>query len=183
MQMTILTTDTAPEASRPVLEAIAADLGLVPNLAATIAASPTLLSAFDGLRRAVAGAGLDPILREVAGLAVGVAVDNAYGVAFHSTVLARLGLSEADIGALRAGGAPSDPTAAAVAMLARDVVLGRGRVPAATVEAARAAGLTTEAVLEVVAECTFAGLVGVVDNLAGRVPLDGFLAERAWSAA
>jgi hypothetical protein len=36
-------------------------------------------------------------------------------------------------------------------------------------------------VLDVVAECTFAGLVGVVDNLAGRVELDGFLAARAWA--
>jgi Flp pilus assembly protein protease CpaA len=38
-----------------------------------------------------------------------------------------------------------------------------------------AAGHDTEQVLEIVAECTFVGLVGVVDNLAGRVPLDGFL--------
>jgi hypothetical protein len=31
-----------------------------------------------------------------------------------------------------------------------------------------------------VAECTFAGLVGVMDNLADRVDLDGFLMPRAW---
>ena len=36
--------------------------------------------------------------------------------------------------------------------------------------------------LEVVAECTFAGLVGTVDNLAGRVDLDAFLHEHAWVA-
>lgn len=29
------------------------------------------------------------------------------------------------------------------------------------------------------AECAFASLVGIVDNLAGRVPLDPFLARRA----
>jgi alkylhydroperoxidase family enzyme len=183
MQMTVHTIDTAPDASRPVLESIAADLGLVPNLAAAIATSPTLLGAFDALRRAVGAAGLDPVHREVAGLAVGVAVDNAYGVAFHSTVLGRLGVAEADIDALRAGAAPADPTLAVVAALARDVVVTRGKVPAATVEAAARAGLSTEAVLEIVAECTFAGLVGVVDNLAGRVALDDFLAPQAWSAA
>ena len=43
------------------------------------------------------------------------------------------------------------------------------------------AGLTTVDVLEVVAECTFATLVGLIDNIAGRVELDGFLAPRAWS--
>ena len=182
MQMTIHTTDTAPAASRPVLEGIESDLGLVPNLAAAIAASPTLLGAFDGLRRAVGAAALDPVLREVAGLAVGVAVDNAYGVAFHSTVLGRLGVDESDIAAVRAGRAPADPARAAVHDLARDLVVHRGKVPAATLDAAARAGLSTESVLEVVAECTFAGLVGVVDNLAGRVTLDEFLTPRAWTA-
>ena len=82
MQLTIHTTESAPPASKPILDGIASDLGLVPNMAATIAASPALLSAFDGLRRAVASAQLDTTSREVAGVAVGVAVDNHYGVAF-----------------------------------------------------------------------------------------------------
>jgi alkylhydroperoxidase family enzyme len=182
MQLTIHTSATAPPASRPLLEGIADDLGLVPNLAGTVAASPTLLAAFDALRRAVGAAGLDPVLREVAGLAVGVAVDNAYGVAFHSTVLARMGTSEADLDAMRGGRPPLDPAAAAVYALARDVVLTRGKVDDTVVDRARSAGLSTEAVLDVVAECTFAGLVGTVDNLAGRVPLDDFLAPQAWKA-
>jgi alkylhydroperoxidase family enzyme len=181
MQMTIHSIDSAPAPSRPVLEGIAADLGVVPNLAATIAESPTLLAVFDALRRAVGAAGLDPVDREVAGLAVGVAVDNAYGVAFHSTVLGRLGLDDADIEAMRAGTPPADPRRAAVHALAREVVLTRGKVPPATLDAATRAGLATEAILEVVAECTFAGLVGVVDNLADRVTLDEFLAPRAWT--
>ena len=89
MQLAILTTDDAPAASRAVLDGIAADLGLVPNLAAATAASPALLAGFDGLRRAVASAKLDPVLREIAGVAVGVAVGNRYGVAFHSTMLGK----------------------------------------------------------------------------------------------
>ena len=35
-------------------------------------------------------------------------------------------------------------------------------------------------ILEVVTECVFASLVGIVDNLAGRVELDEFLQPRAW---
>ena len=113
MQLTIQTLDSAPADSRPILQAIAADLGLVPNLAATAATSPALLAGFDGLRRAVGSTKLDPVLREVAGLAVGVAVDNHYGVAFHSTVLAGLGLDDADIERIRAGRVPADPKRAA----------------------------------------------------------------------
>ncbi len=106
MQLPIHTVDTAPAESRDLLEGIRADLGVLPNLAATAATSPALLAGFDGLRRAVATTKLDPVLREVTGLAVGVAVDNRYGVAFHSTMLAGLGVDEADIDAMRRGGAP-----------------------------------------------------------------------------
>ena len=70
---------------------------------ATAAASPALLAGFDGLRRAVASTKLDPVLREVTGLAVGVAVDNHYGVAFHSMMLAGLGVDAVDIDAMRHG--------------------------------------------------------------------------------
>lgn len=180
MQLAIHTLDDAPADSRPLLEGIAADLGLVPNLAATAAASPALLAGFDGLRRAVAVTKLDPALREVAGLTVGVAVDNHYGVAFHSTMLAGLGVDEADIAAMRDGNAPSDATQAAVHDLARDIVTGRGHVPDSTVDRAAEAGLATETILEVLLECTFAGFVGMLDNLADQVELDGFLAARAW---
>lgn len=181
MQLTIHTVDTAPGASRPLLEGIAEDLGLVPNLAASVAESPTLLAVFDALRRAVGAAPLDPVLREVAGLAVGVAVDNAYGVAFHSTVLRRLGVTEADLQAMRSGLGPEDPVACAVFTFAHDLVHTRGKVDDAVVERLTRAGLSTETILELVAECTFASLVGLVDNLAGRVPLDDFLTPLAWA--
>jgi alkylhydroperoxidase family enzyme len=182
MQLTIYSPETAPEASKPILDGIRDDLGLVPNMAATAAGSPALLRAFDGLRRAVGSGELDPIAREVAGVAVGVAVDNQYGVAFHSTVLGRLGLDDAEIERLRGGQAPSDPKLAAVYGLAREIVLNRGKVDDEAAARATAAGVTTTEVLEIVAECTFAGLVGTLDNLAERVDLDEFLVPRAWAA-
>jgi alkylhydroperoxidase family enzyme len=180
MDLPILTVDTAPAASRPILEGIAADLGFVPNLAATIAASPTLLRAFDGLRRAVGEESFDPRLRETAGVAVGVAVDNAYGVAFHSTVLGRLGVAEDDIEAMRQGSEPGVPALAAAYAFSRALVLDRGDVDPTIVQRALAAGLTPPDLLQLLAECVFASLVGLVDNLAGRVALDEFLRPRAW---
>jgi alkylhydroperoxidase family enzyme len=181
MRLTPLLPDAVPPASQPILDTIADDLGFVPNMAATIAASPTLLMAFDAVRRALAGARLDPVAREIAGLAVGVAVDNRYGVAFHSTVLDRLGVDGAEIARMRAGETPTDPRFAAVHGFARDVALTRGKIEAHELAGLAAAGYDTSEVLEIVAECTFAGLVGVVDNLAGHVPLDAFLERRAWN--
>jgi alkylhydroperoxidase family enzyme len=182
MNLNILTPDDAPMASRAVLEGIAADLGFVPNLAAATAASPTLLSAFDALRRTVSDATFDPVHREIAGVAVGVAVDNAYGVAFHSTVLSSLGVEADDIDAMRAGTEPNDPVHAAVYAFARDVAVQRGKVTDDVLNHAHDAGLSDAALLQLVAECVFAGLVGIVDNLAGRVPLDEFLQPQAWKA-
>jgi alkylhydroperoxidase family enzyme len=180
MNLTVLTADTAPPASRPVLETIAGDLGFVPNLAAVAAASPTLLAAFDALRRTVADPAFPAVHREIVGVAVGVAVDNAYGVAFHSTVLARLGVDEREIDAMRAGTEPTDPVHAAIYAFARVVVMQRGKVDDDVLHRASDAGLTDADVLQLVAECTFAGLVGTIDNLAGRVPLDEFLRPRQW---
>jgi alkylhydroperoxidase family enzyme len=182
MHLPITTLDTTPVESKPILDGIVEDLGFVPNLAATAAASPTLLRAFDALRRAVGSAELDPVLREVTGLAVGVAVDGAYGVAFHSTILARLEVGDAEIDRMRAGQPPTDARAAAVHDLARAVVLNRGKVDDALSARVADAGLTTGDVLEIVTECAFASLVGIIDNLAGRVELDAFLAPRAWTA-
>jgi hypothetical protein len=65
--------------------------------------------------------------------------------------------------------------------LARGIAAGRGNVPDSTVDRATEAGLTTETILEILLESTFAGLVGMIDNLAGRVELDGLLAARAWT--
>jgi alkylhydroperoxidase family enzyme len=182
MDLTIHTSETAPAGSTALLEGIADDLGFVPNLAGVVAASPALLAGFDGLRRAVSSSGLDPVLRESAGVAVGVSVDNRYGVAFHSTRLGSLGVAAEEIARMRDGAEPADPRIAAVYALAREVVLSRGKVAATTVDRALAAGLTVSDLLDVVAECTFAGLVGTIDNLAGRVDLDEFLQPRAWAA-
>jgi alkylhydroperoxidase family enzyme len=180
MKLKIHTPESTPAASKALLDGVVADLGFVPNMVATIAESPALLGAFDALRRAVNAMELDPVHREIAGVAVGVAVDNAYGVAFHSTVLDRLGVDGSEIDKMRTGNPPSDATGAAVYNLAREVALTRGKVDDETVTRVADLGFSTSAILEIVTECTFAGLVGVVDNLAGRVQLDEFLLPRAW---
>jgi alkylhydroperoxidase family enzyme len=182
VRLTTHTRDTAPADARLLLDGIAADVGMVPNLAAAIAASPTLLAAFDGIRRAVGAGTLDPAHREAAGVAVGVAVDNAYGVAFHSTVLARLGVADDEIKRMRAGEEPVDEPTAAVYALARQLALHRGKDTDAAITRATTAGLSTAHVLEVVGETVFASLVGLIDNLADRVPLDDFLRPQAWTA-
>jgi alkylhydroperoxidase family enzyme len=181
MELTIHTITTAPDESRPVLEGIQADFGFIPNLAATAAESPALLAGFDGLRRAAGATQLDPVDREVAGVATGIVVGNRYGVAFHSTRLAGLGVDEDDLAAMRAGHAPSGERRAAVYEFARAVATERGRVDDAVVDRLTGSGFSPADILELLTECAFASLVGLVDNLAGGVTLDPLLAPRAWT--
>ncbi|MBO3747017.1 hypothetical protein J5X84_13145 [Streptosporangiaceae bacterium NEAU-GS5] len=118
--------------------------------------------------------------REIAGLAVGVAVGNAYGVAFHSTVLGRLDVDNGDIEAMRSGAEPRDEIQAAVYAFARALVIDRGAMTEAIAQRAADAGLQPSDLLQLVAECAFATLVGLVDNLLGGVELDEFLRPQAW---
>ena len=68
--------------------------------------------------------------------------------------------------------------AAAVYAFARALVRERGKLD---VDPMTVAGFSSAEVLDVVAECLFASLVGVVDNLVNRVELDDFLQPRAWT--
>lgn len=183
MHLTITPPEVIPSDSQALVDGIAADLGLVPNMARVIATSATLLAAFDGIRRAVAQPRFDPVHREIAGIAVGIAIDNRYGVAFHSTMLSRLGIADDEIEAMRAGTEPADPLPGAVYAFARSVAVDRGAVPAGTIQRALDAGLDPPQLLQLVAESVLATLVGIVDNLAGRVELDEFLERWAWPAA
>ncbi len=96
-------------------------------------------------------------------------------------MLGKLGLDADDIDAMRAD-EPKDPVHAAVYTFARAVAVRRGKVTDDVVRRAHDTGLSDSALLQLVAECVFAGLVGIVDNLAGRVPLDEFLQPQAWKA-
>ena len=81
---------------------------------------------------------------------------------------------------MRNAEAASDARFAAAYGIARTLAVGRGKVDPEVLARAQACYSTSE-ILEIVAETLFASLVGVVDNLAGRVELDGFLRPRAWS--
>ena len=179
MDLKIHTLDTAP-AGAPLLEGIKADLGFVPNLAASVAESPALLAGFDGLRRAVQSGELSDADREIAGVAVGVAVDSAYGVAFHSTVLAALGVDDTEIERMRSGSSRPTPTCRRLLRSPGD----RGQ-PGARSALPPSFGRLPRASPRRWSWRSWPSapsprLVGMVDNLADRVELDEPLVPRAW---
>ena len=171
MELEIFPRDAAPEASQPILDGIAADLGFVPNLAATVAASPTLLAGFDGLRRRGRHVVRPRTARSPARRRV--AVDNA--TASRSTPPCSAAWATMARASRRCGAATNRTTPHAAGMRSPGARprLGRGR--RGRRPAARHAGLTDADLLQLVAECAFASLVGLVDTSRGsrrarRVP-------------
>ena len=133
-------TETAPEASRPLLEQAAADLGRVPNLLRSLAHSPAALRAYLAQGHALAGGVLGERDRHRIALAVCGAEGCSYGLAAHSAVAAAQGLSDQEISDAKGGISP-DRRSEALVGFARLLVEGRGRIEDADFSRLRQAGL------------------------------------------
>jgi uncharacterized peroxidase-related enzyme len=161
----IHTIESAPPASRPPLQSLEREIGFVPNLAATMAESPALIDGFTSVRTILREGAFQPIERETISLAVSVANSCSYCVAAHSKFAKMAGASDADLGALRAGGTPPDPRLAALAAYTRHLLANRGH---ATDEAKRAfldAGFTRAQLLEAIAVVAFTTIANYAHNV------------------
>jgi uncharacterized peroxidase-related enzyme len=149
--------DDAPEASRPILDAVQRQLGVIPNLFRVIGNSPAALSGFTSFQGALTKA-LDARTRERIALAVAQVNGCDYCLSAHTYLglnLARLSPEEI---ALNRKGASGDAKAHAAVHFAARVARERGQVSNADVAAVRAAGFSDAQIVEIVglvAENTF----------------------------
>src|SRR5882757_7687951 len=97
------TIESAPEGSRAPMTRLRESVGVIPNLAAMMSESPTLIDGFVTLREIYQRASLNPKEREILGLSNAVANGCEWCVAFHSFVAIKLGIDRATIDAIRAG--------------------------------------------------------------------------------
>ena len=133
----ILTVESAPEGSRPLLQGLREQVGFIPNLAAAMAASPTLLESFLTLR-AIAGRGtLDPVSREAVAVAVARETRSTYCVAAHSTFALAQGAPAALVDGLRGGTDPADERLRALVRFTRALVSRRDDLDACIRQLAR----------------------------------------------
>jgi len=139
----------SPEAA-PVLQAVKAKLGRVPNLFLTLAQSPAALKAYLGASEALGAGRLDARTREMLALAVAESNGCEYCLSAHSAIGKMVGL-DADAILQARGGVPAGRREAAFVAFARTVVRERGKVSPLDLEAAREAGLDDEDLVEAVA--------------------------------
>jgi len=142
--------DNAPEASKPILAAIKAQLGVVPNLFRMVSTSPAALTGLASLNGALSKS-LDVRTRERIALAVAQVNGCNYCLSAHTY----LGLNLAKISpeeiALNRQGSSGDPKANAAVHFAAKVAESRGHVGDEDIAAVRKAGYSDAELIEIVA--------------------------------
>ena len=142
--------DVVPEASKPILDAVHKQLGIVPNLFRLLGSSPAALTGFTSLQGALSKT-LDVKTRERIALAVAQVNGCDYCLSAHTY----LGLNLAKISpeeiALNRKGSSGDAKANAAVQFAAKVAKERGHVSDTDIAAVRNAGFADAQVVEIVA--------------------------------
>ena len=175
---TLHESDTAPTASRPILENIEGAWGRIPNLHRLLAESPATLETYGTAFAAFEASSFTPLERQLVYVAVSVANDCEYCTVAHSRLARESGLDEASLEALCASRPLADPRLEALRAFSGTIVTRRGQVDPADTAAFLAAGFTRRQVLEVVLAVAVKTISNYVDHVAG-VPLDGNAADAA----
>lgn len=144
------TIESAPAASRPMLEAVKKQLGMAPNLFRMVGVSPAALEGYLGLSAALGKGTLPAATRERVALAVAELNGCSYCLSAHTYLGKNLAkLDDAEITANR-NGSSNDPKAEAAVRFAATVVKQRGHVADADLQAVKVAGYDEAQVIEIV---------------------------------
>jgi len=173
------TMESAPQASKPVLEQLQKAFGFIPNLVGAVLNSPVLINSLVGLFQTVHGGSFTEA--EVQTLLLTDAVTNscAWAVALHTALALKEGLDPADVEAIRQRQLPKNKRYAALSRLARARIEQRGHVGNEELTAFIEAGFTPALALEVIA----AVAASTITNYAGSLtdpPLEAQFQEYQW---
>jgi uncharacterized peroxidase-related enzyme len=142
--------NAAPAASRPLLEAVKRQLGIVPNLFRLVSNSPVALEGYLGVLGALNKGGLPAPTRERIALAVAEINGCSYCLSAHTYLGKNVAkLDDAEITANRSG-ASNDPKADAAVRFAAKIARERGHVSEDDVRAVKVAGYDDAQVIEIV---------------------------------
>jgi uncharacterized peroxidase-related enzyme len=165
-RLNIPAVDQSPDASKPLLDAVKKQLGVVPNMMKLIGNSPAALEGYLSLNGAVAKGKLSGQLREQIALATAEYNGCDYCLSAHSYLGTNVAkLSGDEIEAARSGHS-SDAQADAALGFARKVAESHGRVSDSDLASLRIAGFDDAAVIEIVVNVALNVLTNYVNNVA-----------------
>lgn len=165
-RIAIPTVEQSPVASKPLLDAVHKQLGVVPNLMKLVGNSPAALEGYLSLNGALTKGVLSVQLRERIALAIAEYNGCDYCLSAHtylSTHVAKIDVAEID--AARDAYSADAKTRAAL-QFARRVAAERGRVSDADLASLRAAGFDDASVVEIVLNVALNVLTNYINNVA-----------------
>lgn len=171
--------DTAPEASRPHLEALTRYFGFLPNHAKVLAESPAAARAYLVLNEILGNTTFTPVERNA--LMVAISVENSceYCVSAHTTLLNMASAPKNVIEGLRKRTNTGDTRIDALVRFARTMLDKRGWVDANDVQMFLDAGFTREHVFDVCTALSLKTLTNYANHLVGT-PLDEVFVPDRW---
>ncbi|MGZ5201974.1 MAG: carboxymuconolactone decarboxylase family protein [Telluria sp.] len=146
------------------MQAVATALGFTPNMMATFAQSPIAFNVWATLLGSLSKA-LDVKTRDSIGLAVSEVNGCNYCLGVHSFTAEHMAKLPADEIILARKGRASDPKRDAAVLFARKVILTRGQVTEADLDAVRDAGYTDANLMEIVALVAMYSLTNFFNNV------------------
>lgn len=163
------TIEAAPAASQPLLNAVKAQLGVVPNLFRLVATSPAALEGYLSLSGALGKGELPAATRERIALAVAEVNGCDYCLSAH-TYLARnvAKLDDTEITANR-NGVSNDINADAAVRFAVKVTKLRGHVSSEDCQAVKSAGYTDAQIIEMVQHVALNTWTNYINSVAQTV--------------
>jgi uncharacterized peroxidase-related enzyme len=158
--------EQTPSASRPLLDAVHKQLGVVPNLMKTLGNSPAALGGYLGLNAALGKGAIGAKTGERIALAIAEFNRCGYCLAAHTYLGKNLAkLDDAEIATNR-NGTSHDEKADAAVRFAVNVAQERGHVADAAVQAVKAAGFSDAEVVEIVLHVALNTLTNYVNSVA-----------------
>ncbi|MFO1387142.1 MAG: carboxymuconolactone decarboxylase family protein [Chitinivorax sp.] len=161
---------TANAEQKDLLDAIQAQLGMVPNFLKVFANSPVALRAFLGLHGVANDGSLDPQTRERIALALAQQNTCEYCLSAHTAIGAKAGLNRAEIQANREGSS-QDAKAAVAVKLAKSLAEHKGEISTAEILEARNAGYSDADIVEIITHVGMNILTNILGK-ASRVEID-----------
>lgn len=175
--------DTAPEASKPLLEKSKAALGRIPGLHAVMAESPALLQGYQVLHKLVAeDTAFDKDEVTVVWQSINVEHACHYCVPAHTGIAKMMGVDDAISDALRNETPLPTPKLEALRTFILTVVRERGNVTEADMQAFFDAGYTHQHVLEVILTIAQKVMSNYVNHVA-QTPVDEVMRKFDWHKA
>jgi AhpD family alkylhydroperoxidase len=171
---------SAPEKSKPALQGLKQALGLIPNLAATMAESPVLLGGFVGAFGNFHGGTFNGAEKQTLLLSNAVTNSCAWAVAFHSTLALKEGVDADDVRAIREKRLPKTAKLAALSGFTRALIEKRGHVDERDLSTFSAAGYGPDQALEVIAGLAVSTMANYAGNITSPTLEDAFKAQ-AWT--